>query len=175
MSFILVVTGASGAGKTALVRGLESRHLPDVRYHYFDSVGVPTPERMVAEFGPGEEWQRVTTRRWIAELAADRARGRVSVLDGQVRPSEVRAAFARSEVSRGEILLVDCDPKVREARLVARNQPELATADMRAWAAYLRGQADALHLPILDTTKITVEEGVEELVTRIREWTGSSG
>ena len=111
----------------------------------------------------------MTTRRWIAELAADRARGRVSVLDGQVRPSEVRAAFARSEVSRGEILLVDCDPKVREARLVARNQPELATADMRAWAAYLRGQADALHLPILDTTTITVEEGVEELVTRIRE------
>ena len=171
MSLIFVVTGASGVGKTALVRGLEARQLPDVRCHYFDSVGVPTVERMTAEFGSAEEWQRVTTRGWIARLAEDRDRGHVAVLDGQVRPSEVRAAFARSEVSRGEILLVECAHDVREARLRAeRNQPELATADMRAWAAYLRGQADALHLPILDTTKLTVEQGVEELVVRIREW-----
>lgn len=38
--------------------------------------------------------------------------------------------------------------------------PELATAQMDGWAAYLRGQADALDVPVLDTTALPVEEGV---------------
>ena len=36
---------------------------------------------------------------------------------------------------------------------------------MMAWAAYLRGQADALQLPRMDTSSSTVGEGVE-LLTR---------
>jgi hypothetical protein len=36
--------------------------------------------------------------------------------------------------------LIDCARGVREARLAARGHPELANADMHAWAAYLRGR-----------------------------------
>jgi len=95
MSLIFVVTGASGVGKTALVRGLESRQLPDVRCHYFDSVGVPTVERMTAEFGSAEEWQWVTTRRWIARLAEDRDRGHVQDAHGPRAPFRARETADR--------------------------------------------------------------------------------
>jgi adenylylsulfate kinase-like enzyme len=43
---ILVVTGASGSGKTAAVRALDARDLPGVRCYYFDTVGVPSREEM---------------------------------------------------------------------------------------------------------------------------------
>ena len=38
---VLVVTGASGAGKTASVEALAARALPGVRCFHFDSIGVP--------------------------------------------------------------------------------------------------------------------------------------
>jgi hypothetical protein len=34
---------------------------------------------------------------------------------------------------------------------------------MDNWAAYLRGQADALGLPVVDTTELTIEEAAEHL------------
>ena len=164
---LLVVTGASGVGKTTLVRALERRALPGVRCHYFDSIGVPTLETMIRDYGGGEEWQRAMTERWVRRLAAETPPGSLAVLDGQVRPSFVLDALAATPVPVAEILLIDCDHGVREARLRAeRGQPELATAEMTAWTTYLRGQADALGLPRLDTSSASVEEGLVVLVQR---------
>jgi type II secretory pathway predicted ATPase ExeA len=54
ISAILVVTGASGSGKTTTVRALEARALPGVRCYYFDAVGVPAAGALEREFGsPG--------------------------------------------------------------------------------------------------------------------------
>jgi hypothetical protein len=39
---------------------------------------------------------------------------------------------------------------------------------MDSWAAYLRGQADALHLVVIDTTTLTVAEAADELEVLIR-------
>ena len=168
---IVVVTGASGVGKTSLVRALEARNPPRIRCYYFDSVGVPSAAAMEAQFGSGEAWQAAWTHRWIARLAANTDRTEVAVLDGQVRPSEVRLAFATHGIDRGEIVLVDCDHETREARLRGeRAQPELASPGMAAWAAYLRGQADALGLPIIDTTELTLGQAVDALVARIDGW-----
>jgi dephospho-CoA kinase len=165
----VVVTGASGAGKTTLVRAVEARNLHNVACYYFDSVGVPPVEAMTAEFGSPEEWQAATTNRWIADLAVDNDPNRIAVLDGQVRPSVVVAAFKEHGVSRGNILLIDCSQEIREARVRSeRGQPELASPAMTTWAAYLRGQADALGLSILDTTQLTVEQALEELIHLIK-------
>ena len=54
---ILAVTGASGVGKTTLVREVEARGVPGVSFHYFDSVGVPTPEEMARDYAGPEGWQ----------------------------------------------------------------------------------------------------------------------
>lgn len=163
---ILVVTGASGAGKTASVRALEARKLPGVRCFYFDSIGVPGAEAMAREFGSADAWQAAATSTWIERLNGEP--GEVMVLDGQTRPSFVRAALRRVGAHCAQIVLLDCTPVERQRRLAGpRTQPELATAAMDSWAAYLRGQADALGLPVLDTTDCDVSSIVDALAREV--------
>ncbi|MEP6781720.1 MAG: hypothetical protein ABJC26_17605 [Gemmatimonadaceae bacterium] len=159
-SRVLVVTGASGVGKTTLVRTLESRGVPGVSFYYFDSIGVPSVEEMTLKFGSAAKWQLAMTNNWLERLA--RADG-LAVLDAQVRPSVCREAFARLHVD-GDIVLIDCEHDVRETRLRdERAQPELITREMACWASYLRGQADALELPIIDTTSLSINAAADQL------------
>lgn len=78
-SRIVVVTGASGAGKTTVVIRLAERNLAGVTCAFFDSVGVPPPDEMPPD------WQEKTTHEWIQRLA--RAPADIAVLDGQTRPT----------------------------------------------------------------------------------------
>jgi hypothetical protein len=119
---------------------------------------------MIKQFGSANGWQDAMTRRWIGRLQTNPEGARVAVLDGQVRISMVRAALAAAAVVRQQVVLVDCEHEVRGARLRGeRGQPELANRDMAAWAAYLRGQADALGLPIIDTSSASVTASMEAL------------
>jgi len=165
---ILVVTGASGSGKTATVRALEARALSGVRCYYFDAVGVPSAEYRGS--GGPEGWQAVTTNEWMRRLVADPDGADVYVLDGQTRPSFVRGAVEGNRRAFVRIVLLDCAPAVRHARLVGpRGQPELSSARMDCWAAYLRGQADALNLPIIDTTDLGIDAAVDALVVYVEQ------
>ena len=167
MPMILAITGASGAGKTAVVQGLVAHSLPGVQFHFFDSVGVPTAAEMTEGFGSPEGWQGATTHAWIARLAEAVDGRQLDVLDGQMKPSVLVEAFAANHVSVGRILLLDCSPEVRQKRLTARGQPELASTQMMTWAAYLRGQADALHVPVLDTSALTLAAATGAVVQHI--------
>lgn len=91
----------------------------------------------------------------------------MSVLDGQTRPSFVRSAADRFPSVRFRIVLLDSDPGVRRVRVGKRGQPKLATAQMDMWSAYLRGQADALKLPVVDTTVLTVQEVANALEAQV--------
>jgi hypothetical protein len=166
---ILVLTGASGAGKTTLVAALRARALPGVGCYHFDSVGVPSPEEMTRLFGGGEQWQAAVTEQWIARLLRNDDGVRVAVLDGQTRPSVLKEVLERLGARCWRIVLADCGHAERNARLHGpRGQPELATRDMDCWAAYLRGQADALGLPVLDTSR-PVEAALAELAAMVEE------
>jgi len=82
----------------------------------------------------------------------------------------VREAFERMGVRVGGVVLVDCEHEVRNARLCGpRCQPELATPRMDCWAAYLRGQCDALALPRIDTSRGTVADAADELAALVEE------
>ena len=161
---ILVVTGASGAGKTATVRALAARNIPGVQCFYFDSIGVPTAEDMVRDYGGGEQWQAAATQEWLVRLGALPADVQLAILDGQTRPSVVLASAARAAPRAVHVTLLDCSSEVRRARLEGpRQQPELAGSRMDSWAAYLRGQADALNLTVLDTSMMTVPQAADHL------------
>jgi hypothetical protein len=164
LASILVVTGASGAGKTAAVQALEARAVPGVRCFYFDSIGVPPTDVMERDYGGGEQWQASTTADWLARLGNLPEDVRVAVLDGQTRPSFVFSGAARAAPRTVHVALLDCSPDVRAARLHGpRQQPELANSRMDEWAAYLRGQADALNLAVIDTSLLTVTESADQL------------
>ena len=153
---LLFVTGASGAGKTAAVQALEARRLAGVRCCYFDSIGVPSLAEMIRDHGSAEAWQATTTLQWVHRLVE--APAEVAVLDGQTRPSVIRAALSSAGQPAAQIVLLDCSPEERGRRLGgARGQPELASTQMSMWAAYLRGQADAFGLPVIDTTAQSIE------------------
>ena len=160
--------GASGAGKTAAVEALRSRHLPGVRCYFFDSVGVPSPAEMIREWGSGESWQEENTKRWIERLAANADSCEVAVLEGQTRPSFIEPHLARAGIRHARMLLLDCTRAVRLERLRdLRAQPELASERMDAWAVYLRGQADALGLRVLDTSAISVQRAADALAEEL--------
>jgi hypothetical protein len=164
---VLVLTGASGAGKTTLVDAIQARGLAGVRCYHFDSIGVPSVGRMLAEFGSPQAWQVATTHRWIESLAATGDATHVAILEGQMRPDVVREAFASSGIVHGDVVVVDCAPEVRSARLQgSHGETERGVAQMNTWAAYLRGQADALRLPVLDTTSLSVGEAADQVATR---------
>lgn len=166
---ILVVVGASGAGKSTLVRALAAESLPGVRCLEFDTIGVPSAEEIARRWGDGGAWQAWALGEWFTRIARDHADVAVVVLDAQVRPSAVRDVAERMRVPRAHSILVDCDYAERNARLRGpRAQPELATPLMDTWAAYLRGQADALGLPIIDTTHASVAESVDALRAHAR-------
>lgn len=156
---LLFVIGASGVGKTAAIEALRDRQLPGVTCYHFDSVGIPSVTAMVRDFGTPERWQEVMTHEWIARL--DKEAHHLVVLEGQTRPSFIRRAPVESVHG---IVLLDCEPSVRSHRLrVGRQQPHLDTPDMQYWAAYLRGQADALGLPVIDTTSLSTAEVADQL------------
>jgi uridine kinase len=55
---LVILIGASGSGKTTIARRIEDRFAEDVEVFYFDRIGLPSPEKMIAEYGSGEAWQR---------------------------------------------------------------------------------------------------------------------
>lgn len=165
---VLVVTGASGAGKTTLVRRLAALALPGVGCYEFDTIGIPSADEIAARFGDGAGFQAWALGEWVVRLTRNEDRVRVAVLDAQVRPRAALDALARHGVRAGRVVLVDCDVAERNARLRGpRGQPELASSQMDGWAAYLRGQADALDTPVIDTTGVHPDVSVAALQAHV--------
>jgi dephospho-CoA kinase len=152
---IVFLTGASGSGKTSVVRALHAMDPAGVHLH-FDRIGVPDRETMIREFGSGERWQQEMTRRWVARIVTDHPREALVFFEGQVRPSFILGALEEHRVARGEIILIHCADEEREARLRGRGQPDLANAEMRSWSAFLLQDAKARGLHVVDTTGVSV-------------------
>ena len=122
---IVFLVGASGVGKTAVAEHLQAHPPWTGRTHFFDSIGVPSPEEMTEGNGGGEGWQRWATARWVDKLASQPPL--IQLLEAQTRPSFINEALETHPALEAVIILLDCRREVRRHRLAnLRRRPELA-------------------------------------------------
>ena len=162
---LVILTGASASGKTTISKRIAAKAAPFISCLYFDSIGVPLPEQMIAEFGSGENWQRAKTFGWIKRIQEEfLSKGKLVLFDGQMA-SPLFLKHARPPksptVKRSWLIVM----MSRESRLrINRRQPELADARMMDWARFLRNEADVDSILKLDTTRSSIEECVFEIL-----------
>ena len=161
---ILVLTGASGAGKTTLTLKLNELAIPGVKGINCDRVKIE-----VDETAGSTDRQADILRYWISQLSPPETGIELAVLDTQIRPHRALEVLSEAAIDYTQIVLVDCDPVKRNQRLhMERASPELANPRMDCWAAYLRGQADALKLSIIDTSNDPMDKSLAELELLVR-------
>ena len=159
---IIVLTGASGAGKTTLALKLNDLGIPGVKGFNCDRVKIESDEMA--------DPQADVLRYWISHLSRPETGIELAVLDTQIRPHRALEVLSQAAINYAQIVLVDCDPVKRNERLhMDRGQPELANPRMDCWAAYLRGQADALSLSIIDTSNDSIDKSLVELELLVKD------
>jgi RNase adaptor protein for sRNA GlmZ degradation len=169
MMRLIVLTGASGSGKTAIADAIETRRPGLADVFRFDRIGVPSSEEMVKDWGSGEAWQRAMTLTWIDRIAALRGSNRPVLFEGQMRLAFVQEGFNSAGITDSRLILLDCDDETRMHRLTTqRNQPELANSTMMNWAASLRREAQAGGYDVLNTSKLSLDEAVEHVCALLR-------
>jgi RNase adaptor protein for sRNA GlmZ degradation len=165
---LVILFGASGSGKTTIAHAIHDRYFEDIEVFYFDRIGVPPLEQMIAEYGSGEGWQRANTIGWMSKLAQLAKTGRKLLFEGQTRLSFLADGAAAAGGLDYLPILVDCDDDTRSKRLMMeRNQPELAKDDMMNWARYLRRVAKERGCEILDTSSLSLDESVSYVMARL--------
>jgi hypothetical protein len=160
MLAILVLTGASGSGKTTLLRSLDAMEIPGVACFQCDAIYGDLPSEVRSN---GESAQDAILEYWVKHALG--APGvELAVLDTQIRPHKAHALLRRLGIAAHQVVLVECEQTEREARLRGpRAQPELANPQMESWAAYMRGQADALRLDCIRTSDAPISHSSERL------------
>jgi hypothetical protein len=165
---LVILSGASGLGKTAIAQAIRLRRPGIADVLRFDQIGVPSTEEMVVGWGSGEAWQRAMTLAWMARIVASSGKKRPVLFDGQMRLAFVREGLVTAGINDARTLLVDCDDTTRAHRLiVGRNQPELASPTMMNWAAFLLWEAQEVGCEVLDTSKLLFEESVAAVCTHL--------
>lgn len=126
---------------------------------HFDSIGVPSLEEMIEQYGSGTEWQKQMTHLWVKKILAEYSDKKIVIIEGQTNLSFILSAFEKEQISNYTILLFHCDNTVRHKRLrIDRNQAELVNEEMDNWSRFLKKQAVDLGIPIIDTTMLDYDE-----------------
>jgi broad-specificity NMP kinase len=163
MTKIYFITGASGVGKTTLIEQLQKKYTNKMwAFLHFDSIGVPSVEDMIKQYGSPSGWQEAITYQWIDTLI-QKYDNECILFEGQVNLQFIQNGFKQHGFTDYKIILIDCSEEEMAYRLThKRGQPELLTNDMRNWLKFLRNQAKELGIKIVDTTNKSNEQVVKE-------------
>lgn len=187
----LLVTGASGAGKSTVRRLIAGKLGAEVEcVELVDVVRVP-PVPTIA-------WRQQATEAVVQRALELQARGRHLLLAGDpVAAGEVLAAPSADQLDGVAACLLDVDAETQAARLLARGDDPALLGHHVAFAAWMRGHAsDSRHMPhvlqtngweamrwerwiegcdeqnwgmhVLDTSSLTSEEVAAELLAWCR-------
>jgi hypothetical protein len=167
----VILTGASGVGKTSIALNIEKSY-PEIDVYRGDSIGLP-PAEIMASYGPangpGGASQRAFALYWIGVIAPMLFTGRPVLLEGQTRIAFLQEALAKQGISHARIILVECDDQTRDARLIhVRLQPELSNENMKGWSRYLHQEAVEAGYEILDTSATPLPESVARIVSYLK-------
>jgi hypothetical protein len=169
---LVIMTGASGSGKTAIAKAIE-RDFPSITVFRFDTIGVPSDEVM-ATFGtghqPGGAWQRAMTLKWFERIAQEVSAAKTVLFEGQMRIAFIQEALVAFAVKDARVLCVECDDLTRTRRLTHdRLQPGLANESMMGWSRYLHKETVEAGYRILDTTNLSLAESVSVVLELLEE------
>jgi uridine kinase len=154
---IILITGASGSGKTTILKVIEQQ-LPanKISVNYFDDIGVPSVEAMIAEYGSCEKWQEAKTNAWEEKLAKITKKEFI-FLEGSFNPE-----FAKNY---SRLFCIHADRAIREERLINhRNQPELATEDMDNLAQILKNNTLKMGGVVIDSSNRNVDIIAQDII-----------
>ena len=138
----LLVTGASGAGKSTARRAVARRLSPDVEcVELYDVVAVPAVPDIV--------WRQRATEAVVQRALELQARGRHLLLSGDpVAAGEVLAAPSAVGLDRVAVCLLDVSPEAQATRLTHRGDDPSLLPYHQAFAEWMRGHArDPRHMP----------------------------
>ncbi len=166
LSPLLILTGASGAGKTTISRAI-SRDQPRVLVLEADALEPPSAEFVETigpTEGPGGSFQRSRALFWVGQLKSGLLADRPVLLDYQCRIAFLEEALRFHAVTTARIILVECNRQERETRLHERGSPGLVHDEMHNWSQYLHKEAEEAGIIILNTFDVPVAENVRLLV-----------
>jgi hypothetical protein len=138
----LLVTGASGAGKSTVRRAVEPRLSPEVQcVELYDVAAVPAVPDIV--------WRQRATEAAVQRALELQAQGRHLLLSGDpVAAGEVLAAPSADRLTGVAVCLLDVSPEAQAARLAHRGDDPSLLHHHQAFAEWMRGHArDPRHMP----------------------------
>lgn len=131
----LLVTGASGAGKSTVRRLLADKLAPEVEcVELAHVVSIPPL--------PTKAWRQQATEAVVQRALTLQAGGRHLLLAGDpVAAGEVIAAPSADELDAIAVCLLDVNPQAQAMRLDQRGDDPRLLADHQAFAAWMRAHA----------------------------------
>jgi hypothetical protein len=82
---LVILTRASGSGKTAIAEAIAAERPSLAEVLHFDRIGMPSTEEMLAGWGTLEAWQLAMIIEWMSRIAAKREFCRPVLFEGQMR------------------------------------------------------------------------------------------
>jgi chloramphenicol 3-O-phosphotransferase len=162
----VILTGASGVGKSTIAQTIEDMH-PEIAVYQGDRMGLPS-EEILASYGhtdePGGPIQRGFALYWLGKIAQILKTESV-LLETQCRIAFLHEALSVHGITHARILLLECSDPIRSTRLHERGQPELANEQMSGWSRFLHREAEKFGHEILDTSALPLDAITAHIVS----------
>ena len=126
MTKLYFIAGASGSGKTAIIKDLAKTLGDSIIVYDFDDIGVPQ--------NADKKWRQESTEKWLQKLLNE---GKDACLVGQIVLGEILACSSAIQLDKLNFCLLDVTDFERIQRLKKRNTYG-ADQNMLNWAAWLR-------------------------------------